>query len=258
MFERTFSFWRRWIGHAGSDSLQTATAVAAEGGESDERRVWVRYPADFKTSIQLSQAGEPFSAPAQLRDISQGGAHLILERPIHTGHLVNLELPLGSAGEMHTVLACIVRAIEEADGRWALGCVFSRELTDEDLAGFGARRVRHDPNDQRLWMRFNCNLTARFQKIGDPEAPVESAQVLNLSASGVGLLVDRFVDAGTLLNIDLTGRDGHTTRTILSCVVHVNQQYANPQGANRQGKGEWALGCNFIRELTDDDLQALI
>jgi hypothetical protein len=72
--------------------------------------------------------------------------------------------------------------------------------------------------------------------------------VLNLSASGVGLLVDRFVDAGTLLNIDLTGRDGHTTRTILACVVHVSQQA--PQ--------EWALGCNFIRELTDEDLQALI
>lgn len=249
MFERTFSFWRRWIGQPDTGGAATATAVAPESGQDDERRFWVRYPADLKTSVQMSRAGQPFSAAAQLRDISQGGANFILDRPIHTGHLVNLELPLGSAGEMHTVLACIVRAIEEAEGRWALGCVFSRELTDEELAGFGAKRVRHDdPGDQRIWMRFNCNLTAKFQTIGDANAPVDSADVLNLSASGVGLLVDRFVDAGTLLNIDLTGRDGQATRTILACVVHVNQQRAS----------EWALGCNFIRELTDEDIQALI
>jgi hypothetical protein len=127
--------------------------------------------------------------------------------------------------------------------------VFSRELTDEDLSSYGVRRVRHDdPADQRAWMRFNCNLTARFQKIDGSEAPVEGATVLNLSASGIGLLADRFVDAGTLLNIDLTGRDGRSSRTILACVVHVNQQ----------GEGAWALGCNFIRELTDEDIQALI
>ena len=253
MFERTFSFWRRWIGNPGGEDANTAVAVAPGSSDEDERRFWVRYPADFKTSVQLSQAGAPFSAPAQLRDISQGGAHFVLERPIHTGHLVNLELPLGRSRDMHTVLACIVRAREEADGRWALGCVFSRELTDEDLSGFGARRVRHNPEDQRLWMRFTCNLTAKFQKIGDPNAPVDSAQVLNLSASGVGLLADRFVDAGTLLNIDLTGRDGHTTRTILACVVHVSRP-----GADQAAEGTWALGCNFIRELTDEDLQALI
>ncbi|MCI0684190.1 MAG: PilZ domain-containing protein [Gemmataceae bacterium] len=247
MFERTFSFWRRWVGHPESASAVTATAVA--DSPADERRFWVRYPADLKTSVQLGHSGQPFTAPAQLRDISQGGANFVLDREIQAGCLVNLELPLGRDGAMHTVLACIVRATAEADGRWALGCVFSRELTDDELSGFGARRVRHDdPAEQRVWMRFNCNLTARFQKIDDPNAPVESARVLNLSASGVGLLVDHFVDAGTLLTIDLTGKDGRATRTILACVVHVNQQSA----------GAWALGCNFIRELTDEDLQALI
>ena len=250
MFERTLNFWRRWVGAAPEGNTATAVApdaVAPDAVAPDERRFWVRYPADLKTSVQLSRPDGPFSATAELRDISRGGVNFILDRPLPTGRMVNLELPLGR-GEVHTILACVVRATEEAEDRWALGCLFSRELTDADLSSYGVRRVRHDdPGDQRAWMRFNCNLTARFQKIASVDAPVEGATVLNLSASGIGLLVDSFVDAGTLLNIDLTGRDSGATRTILACVVHVNQQ------------GEaWALGCNFIRELTDEDIQALI
>ena len=37
-------------------------------------------------------------------------------------------------------------------------------------------------------------------------------------------------------------------RTILACVVHVTTQ----------ASGEWALGCNFIRELSEEDLKALV
>src|SRR5439155_25252706 len=107
---------------------------------------------------------------------------------------------------VYTVLACVVRAQRKSDGQWALGCVFSRELTDEDLLGLGARRVRHDPADHRQWVRFDCNLHARYQPIGAPGEPVEALQVLNLSASGVGLVVDRFIDAGVLLNLELRGK----------------------------------------------------
>ncbi len=248
MFGRTFSFWRRWVGHAESGEAATATATASAVDEGDERRLWVRYPADLKTRIQWADQTQGGKAAAQIRDISRGGASLLLDHEIQPGQLVNLDLPRNTADGSCTVLACVVRSIEEPDGRWAVGCVFSRELTDEDLAGFGARRVRHAPDDQRTWMRFDCNLTAQFEKIGGPDTCRDAAQVLNLSASGVGLLVNRFVDAGALLNVDLLGKDGQTRRTILACVVHVGQR----------GAQQWALGCNFIRELTDEDIQALI
>ena len=246
MFERTFSFWRRWVNNP--ESEEAATAVSDAAGAEDERRLWIRYPADVTTKIRAADEAPEGMASAQIRDISKGGAHLLLDYAIQPGQLVNLELPGGSAEDTTTVLACVVRTSEEADGRWAVGCVFARELSKDDLTGLGARAARHEAGDQRTWMRFNCNLSAQFQRIGDPTEQIEAAQVINLSASGVGLLVKRFVDAGALLNVDLIGKDGRIRRTMLACVVHVSQR----------GAPEWALGCNFIRELGDDDLQALI
>jgi hypothetical protein len=239
MFGRTFSFWRRLVGK---------TPPAPEEVNAD-RRLWVRYPADLKTNVQL--AGGPVAenrVSAQVRDISLGGANLLVDHLFETGQLVSLELPQGGNADKHTVLACVVRVIPEAPGRWALGCVFSRELTDEDLQGFGAKRVRPPTSDQRTWMRFPTNIKANYLNIGDPENRVYSAQVLNLSASGVGLHVTSAVDAGALLSVDLISADGKVVRTILACVVHVTTQSA----------GGWALGCNFIRELSEDDLKALI
>jgi hypothetical protein len=245
MFGRTFSFWRRWVGK--SDSARTTAAAVAEG--PDERRLWVRYPADLKTLVQRAADLPQARAAAKIRDISRGGANLLLDHEIQPGQLVNLELPSPHDEGTYTILACVVRSCQEPSGRWALGCVFSRELTEEDLLVFGARRVRHAPEDKRTWMRFDCSsLQANFQKIGDPASPWCPARVLNLSSSGIGLAVDEFIDAGALLNIDLMGKDGTTARTILACVVHVAQR----------SDREWDLGCNFIRELSEEDFQALI
>ena len=58
----------------------------------------------------------------------------------------------------------------------------------------------------------------------------------------------RELAAGTLLSLYLhssrTGRD----RTLLASVARVHPQE----------DGKWLLGCNFIRELLDDELQAFV
>lgn len=247
MFERTFSFWRRWVGHSEAEhgaDVATATLDRPE----DERRLWVRHPADLSTTIQLTDQSRGGKSAAQIRDISRGGASLLLDHEIEPGQLINLELPHSMSDQKCTVLACVVRANQEGDGRWAIGCVFSRELTDDDLQDSGAQRVRNDSDDQRTWKRFECQLTAAFDKIGDAEQCRSTAKIINLSASGVGLLVDRFIDAGALLNVYLLGNDGQTRRTILACVVHMTQR----------GEHAFALGCNFIRELSEQDIQELI
>jgi hypothetical protein len=238
MFGRTFSFWHRLVGKP---------APAVDAGA--ERRVWVRYPANLQTTVQL--AAHPVvetRVSARVQDISPGGANLLVDQAFEAGQMLSVELPHTGAQETHTVLACIVRVVADGDSQWSLGCVFSRELTDEDLEGFGAKRVRHTPPDQRLWMRFATNREASFQKVGDPEKRTYAARIINLSASGVGLAVTSAVDAGALLSVDLRGADGRVARTILACVVHVATQ----------PEGHWALGCNFIRELSDAEFQALI
>lgn len=256
MFQRTFSFWRRLVG--GGAPAAPGPAAAGRAGDQagggagqsaqEERRLWVRYPANLTANVQPAAGMEELRVPARVRDISLGGANLLVDRAFETGQLLSIELPHREGEETNTVLACVVRAVPESGGQWALGCVFSRELSDETLEGFGAKKVRLPPSDKRTWMRFPTNVQARFQKIGEPESRVHDAQVLNLSASGVGLLVDVPVETGALLSLDLVGHAGQITRTILACVVHVTSQSGTTS----------ALGCNFIRQLSEDDLKALL
>ena len=71
--------------------------------------------------------------------------------------------------------------------------------------------------------------------------------MLNISAGGVALVVDHDVRAGALLSAELHAPDGKAVVTILACVVHVIVE----------SERERVLGCNFIQELSDADLQSL-
>jgi hypothetical protein len=79
-------------------------------------------------------------------------------------------------------------------------------------------------------------------------APAAStaAEVLNVSASGIGLRAEGDLQVGELLSVELRGGD-RPALTMLACVVRVTAQ---PGGAQ-------VLGCNFIGELADDHLRAL-
>ncbi|MCS7046094.1 MAG: PilZ domain-containing protein [Gemmataceae bacterium] len=211
--------------------------------------MWSRHPTELAATLHLANESEQPAVPAQVRDISRGGAKVTVDRQLLPGSMVNLHLPRNDDSEPLTVLACVVRSERLENGCYVLGCVFSRELADDDLSHLGARRVRHDPEDQRVWQRFDCRLRAKIQRVGSPHAaqPTE-VQVANLSASGVGLLSGVPIDAGVLLNLELIGKDGGAVRTILACVVHVS----------RRSDGQWGLGCNFIRELKEEDFQALL
>jgi hypothetical protein len=237
MFERTFSSWRN------------SAAEANLGGASssgDQRRLWLRYRVNLETSVQLPNSAMRDVLHASIRDISRGGVNLIADRNVPAGQLLNLDLPRDN-GPGYTTMACVVRSKAMGKDKWMLGCVFSRELTDEDFTSFATRQVSESiENRQRT--RFDCDLTATYQIIGEAGLAEEALQVSNLSASGIGLTVDRFIDAGTLLNVELRGKDEAAVRSILSCIVHIT----------KQTERRWTLGCNFIRELGEEDLLALI
>jgi hypothetical protein len=146
------------------------------------------------------------------------------------------------------VLACVVHVSPQGGDRWLIGCTFARELSDEDLAPFGARKVRATPPDQRDWVRYACDVQASYQPGDDTDASDRPAQVLNISASGVGLLVAEPIAVGTLLSVRLRSARGGADKTMLSCAVHVTQR----------GAEEWALGCTFISELSESELLALL
>jgi c-di-GMP-binding flagellar brake protein YcgR len=215
---------------------------------ADERRVWIRYPADLATAYKPAGAFDSARLSARVRNISLGGINLAGNRPFQPGELLTVELPGANEEARCKVLACVVHCEEEQAGEWSVGCTFSRELSADDLAHFGARRERPDPSDQRQWKRFPALMTAHYQLVALDDARQYDAKVLDISATGVGLLVERDIENGTLLSVELHNAAGTAERTMLACIVHVT----------RQASSEWALGCNFIRSLSEEDLEALV
>lgn len=240
MLEKTFTFWRRLVG---SESAPEPVATL-----QDERRLWVRYAADLQGKVQLSQDQDAGNLLAKVRDLSAGGANLQLDRALPLGQMVTLDLPC-ERDETYSVLACVVRVIANPDGTWSVGCVFSRELSPEDLQRFGAEKEAAAPSDQRTWVRFTCALQASYRKVSgaDEQTPCP-AQILNISANGIGLSVEPTLKTGTLLNVDLRDKQGKNVRTLLACVVHIA----------RQADGDYSAGCNFIRVLSEAELQSLL
>jgi c-di-GMP-binding flagellar brake protein YcgR len=239
MFERTFSFWRNLVG-------KPQASQRAAGAVEDDRRMWVRYASDLQGQVQLTEKQGSDKIQAHVRDLSVGGANLLVDRPLSPGHMLSLELP-ANKGSIRTVLACVVRAIPTEDGQWSLGCVFSRELDSDDLDSLGAKKVQAANEDQRIWVRFSCAVKARYRKFADPLAESRAVEVLDISASGIGLVVPS-LDAGSLLTVDLQDKNGRKVCSILACVVHTT----------RRAGGDYAVGCNFIRELSEEELQSLL
>ncbi len=241
MFARTLSS----LGQAVGWSKKTPEAGAVL--ETD-RRVWVRYPCDVEAACQPANfpGGERLSA--RVRDISRGGVNLLLSCPVEIGAFLSVELPTASERATSTVLAYVVRVNRDSEGDWSVGCSFASELTDSDLEPFGARRLKSQVEDDRTWVRFPCQARATYQPAKTPEVPAVPAEVLNISAGGVALLVADPVELGTLLNLELHDESGQFRLQMLGCVVRLSGQ----------GGLDWVLGCNLIRELSRRELKALL
>lgn len=214
----------------------------------EERRIALRYPCDLETTCQ--PANSPYSRclSARVQNISRGGISLRVTERFEPGSLLSVEMPAGSDEATFTVLACVVHATAQADGDWALGCTFASELSDEDLKSFGAQRLKPAAPDQRTWVRFPCDTRASYRLARAAESEACPAQVVDISASGVGLLVPQSSDVGVLLSLKLQGVQQPEALTILGCIVRVT-----PRGAD-----QWVWGCNFIRELSEHELRPLL
>jgi hypothetical protein len=234
MFKRTVSMLKRLV---------------SPRRPEEERRVRLRYPANLATTLVPINGADAVRLSGRVRNISGTGLNLVVGRRFEPGSLLSLELPGAEGQPSHSVLACVVHATQVAEGEWALGCTFSRDVGDDVLRQLGGMRQKPvTVDDSRAWMRFPCDVKARCQVVAHPQAEPWPVQVLNLSPTGIGLLVSRAINTGTLLSLELQGHADGTAHTMLACVVHVTVQ----------PDGQWALGCNFIRELSEAELQALV
>jgi PilZ domain len=239
MFKEAVASLGRWVGLA---------QASAESILGEERRVWIRYPSMAQTTCQPAAPANSTPITARVRDISRGGIHLLVDRWFEAGMLLSIQLPSENHADQDTVLAYVVRSVLQDDGQWVLGCTFATELDAADLQTLEVPRVRSESADQRTWERTPSDISATYQAVKTDAPNPRGASVLNVSPTGVALVVGEIFEVGTLLNLELRSADGRSALVILASVVRVHVRHG--QSAE--------IGCNFIRELSHKELKALL
>lgn len=116
---------------------------------------------------------------------------------------------------------------------------------------FGAVSV--SPNfdtDGRVARRHACGLATSCEPTavrGDHDMKW-AATIRDISVSGIGLLLKRRFERGAGLTIELPENGGNSAYTVLAKVIHTTSQPG----------GYWLLGCAFVSELSDEELEALL
>ena len=97
--------------------------------------------------------------------------------------------------------------------------------------------VRYAPS-----VKATCLVVAMAKETFGP------AKILDISATGVSLLLNQPFETGTLLAIELSNSDGSFTRLQLVRVVHCQEL----------GTSNHVVGGSFGSALTGDDIQSLL
>jgi hypothetical protein len=101
--------------------------------------------------------------------------------------------------------------------------------------------------ERRRAERHACTLEATSHPIEIGETLSWGAVVHNLSASGLGITLCYPFRPGTYLAVDVQNTRG-MVRTLMVRVLHVHDQ----------ADGQWRLGCEFIKPLTQSDMEVLL
>ena len=101
----------------------------------------------------------------------------------------------------------------------------------------------------RAWVRYSCESAISFQPLESrKDGNWRAAKVANISAKGLGLLLEAQVERGAILCVLLEGSARRFSQPLLVRVVRVTQ---------RPGVG-WLVGCTFAIPLGEDELRALV
>jgi hypothetical protein len=104
-----------------------------------------------------------------------------------------------------------------------------------------------EPNDRRAAERFPVNPDTSCSFVGPVVEDFGPAKVRNLSMEGIGLLMIRRVEPGTLLAVSLSNPARGFSKTVLVRVVHATAQ-----------PGGCLVGGTFQTPLTYQELSTLV
>ena len=101
--------------------------------------------------------------------------------------------------------------------------------------------------ERRSGERHACSLEATSRSIEVAEMLSWGAIVSDLSARGVGITLCYPFRPGTYLAVEMQSPGGKL-RTLMVRVLHVHDQ----------SDGQWRLGCEFVKPLTESDMRLFL
>jgi CheY-like chemotaxis protein len=110
--------------------------------------------------------------------------------------------------------------------------------------------VAEPPGDERRGtIRFRCELDNSCQPLGQSRSGEHwQGQILDISAGGARVLLNRRFEVGTVLVLSVTNPSGDGVQRLLARVVRLV----------REPDGQWSLGCSFTTPLDESDLRDLL
>jgi PilZ domain len=99
--------------------------------------------------------------------------------------------------------------------------------------------------ERRRASRHSSDMETTCQPVGSRDSATWDGWCRDISTSGIGLILSRRFEPGTLLAIDVENPAQGVSYNVLARVIH----------ATAQEDGTWRLGCAFARELAEEDLQ---
>ncbi len=102
--------------------------------------------------------------------------------------------------------------------------------------------------NRRATVRYHC-APATVGKISEsPDEDSFIAWIHDLSKGGVGLFLNKPLCSTTQITVQISSHTSKIKYSFQAQVMH----------STRQVSGDWLIGCSFLKELTDDELDLLL
>jgi serine/threonine protein kinase len=102
--------------------------------------------------------------------------------------------------------------------------------------------------ERRAAIRYPCKHEGLCSAVGVSGQGSWDVEVRNISGTGIGLVLDRRFERGTVLALQWRQTIEEVIGTTVARVVRTQEQ----------GPGQWLLGCQLARKLDDEDLGILL
>ncbi len=106
---------------------------AAEPEPQTNRRATVRYHCAPATPGAVLLPNKQEMQRAWVLNLSQGGAGLLLSRPLAAGQLLVIRMKSPANGQIYELPARVAHATSEPSGDWVVGCQLLTPLTPDEL-----------------------------------------------------------------------------------------------------------------------------